>query len=257
MVDLMTNCGDGLAFSCNKRSCRRRKSIRAGSFFENAKINLCDSMLLLHLWAKEYTEKQILEEFHFAKQTVVDWSRFARDLCVFSFENSNHVIGGENTVVEIDETLAVKRKNNQGRILNAGWLFGGIERRYDGQFNCFIRMVYDRSEPHLSYLIQQHVARGTHIITDGWAAYRNLSSLGYIHSVVVHQENFVSPDDSQVHTQRIEATWSSFKRFIRSRGSNKGAYYLEYICEWLFRRKNRDVFWALLDTIKEKYTFSF
>lgn len=255
MVDLSVQNQDGLIFSCNKRSCRKRKSIRTNSFFENSRLSLCESMLILHLWAKGYTEKLILDDFHFAKQTVVDWFRFCRDLCMFSFESDNSVIGGPGSVVELDETLAVKRKNNQGRILYAGWLFGGIERRNDGQFNCFVRMVYDRSEAHLTHLIRQHVALGTHIITDGWSAYRNLSLLGYSHSVVIHEQNFVSPADDQVHTQTIEATWSSFKRFIRSRGSNKGAFHLEYVCEYLFRRKNTDVFSSLLTTIRQKYTF--
>ena len=206
MVDLRVKSSDGLAFSCNKESCRRRKSIRAGSFFENAKLSLCDSMLLLHLWAKDYTEKLVLNDFNFATQTVVDWFRFCRDLCVLSFENDDNIIGGPDIVVEIDETLVVKRKYNRGRILRSGWLFGGIERRQDGQLKCFVRMVYDRSEAHLTHLIRQHVAPGTHIITDGWAAYRNLSSCGYLHSVVIHEENFVSPADYQVHTQTIEAT---------------------------------------------------
>jgi hypothetical protein len=99
-------------------------------------------------------------------------------------------------------------------MLSAGWLFGGIERRDDGEFRCFMRLVYNRSEGHLCHLICEHIAEGTHIISDGWAAYANLSTMGYQHSVVIHDENFVSPDDSNIHTQRIESTWSSLKRFI-------------------------------------------
>jgi IS1 family transposase len=155
--------------------------------------------------------------------------------------------------VEIDETMAVKSKYDKGRALAAGWLFGGIERRNDGQFNCFIRLVYNRSEAHLTHLIQEHVAAGTHIMTDGWAAYRNLSSRGYTHSVVVHEDNFVSPVDANVHTQTIESTWSSLKRFIRAHGTNKGEYYLEYVCEYPFRRKFTNVFDALVNVLRAKY----
>jgi hypothetical protein len=213
-------------------------------------------MLLLHLWSKNYSEKLILNDFSFSNKTVVDWSRFCRDLCVFHFESETSVIGGPGLIVEIDETLAVKRKNNRGRVLAAGWLFGGIKRRDNGQFNCFVRLVYDRSEAHLTHLIMEHVAAGTHIMTDGWAAYQNLSSRGYSHSVVIHEDNFVSPTDLQVHTQTIEATWSSLKRFIRAHGTHKGSYYFEYICEYIFRRKFDDVFNALLDVIHNKYPFS-
>src|SRR5271154_4939982 len=119
-----------------------------------------------------------------------------------------------------------------------------------------MRVVYNRSEVHLTQLIRQHVALGTHIITDGWAAYANLSSMGYRHSVVVHEENFISPEDDSIHTQRIEATWSSFKHFICSHGTNKGEYYLEYVCEYLFRWRFPAAFDALLNVIRHKYSFT-
>ena len=105
----------------------------------------------------------------------------------------------------------------------------------------------------MTHLIRQQVLPGTHIITDGWGAYSNLSSLGYTHSVVVHEENFVSPVNPEVHTQRIEATWGSLKRFVRAHGTNKSGFFIEYICEYIFRRKYPDVFSALLDTIRRKY----
>src|SRR5271156_2360546 len=108
-----------------------------------------------------------------------------------------------------------------------------------------MRVVCNRSETHLTNLIRQHVAPWTLLMTDGWAAYSNLSYMRYSHRVVVHKDNFVSPDDSIVHTQTIEATWCSLKRFIWSRGTHKGPHMLEYICEWIFRRKFPDMFEAL------------
>jgi hypothetical protein len=246
--------GDGLMFFCAKRTCRKAKSIRNGSFFARSKLSLFNIMLFIHLWAKNYPEKIIIDDFVFSNNTVVDWSRFCRDLCFFHFENDDQIIGGLETVVEIDETLVVKRKYNRGRMLSAGWLFGGIERRTDGAFKCFMRLVYNRSEAHLCHLIREHVAPGTHIITDGWGAYTNLSTMGYTHSVVVHEENFVNPEDRNINTQKIEATWSSLKRFIREHGSNKGPHYIEYLYEYIFRRKFDDVFSAIINVIKLEYS---
>lgn len=241
---------DGVRFGCSKRSCRTRKSIRAGSFFEEVRLSLCDSMLLLHLWSKGYTEKLVCDDFSFATQTVVDWFRFCRELCVSHFESQQDAIGGPRSVVEIDETHIVRRKYDRGRQLQAGWLVGGIERRTDGRFRAFFVIVYNRSGPHLKHLIQKHVVPGTHIITDGWPGYAGLSDLGYQHSVVIHEDNFVSPDDSQIHTQRIESTWGSLKRFIRARGTNKGEFLAEYICEYIFRKLFEDVFGAVLNEIR-------
>lgn len=253
MRERVSRVSDGIMFECSKRTCRRSKSIRVGSFFEQSRLTLCECMLFLHLWSKNYSEKLICDDFNFSNKTVVDWSRFCRDLCVYEFETTFNLIGGPGTIVEIDETVVVKRKYNRGRVLRDGWLFGGIERRDDDVFNSFLCLVYDRSAPHLIHLIRQHVAPGTHIITDGWPAYISLSDYGYIHSVVIHNDNFVSPIDPDVHTQLIEATWGSLKRFIRSRGTYKGHHLLEYICEYVFRRRFRCVFEALLNTIRMKY----
>jgi len=246
---------DGLVLFCLMRSCRKAKSVRIDSFFAGSKLSLCDCLLFMHLWSKNYSERIIIDDFPFSNKTVIDWARFCHDMAVFHFENDDSLIGGHGSTVEIDETMAVERKYNRGRMLRAGWLFGGIERRDDGPFKCFIRMVYDRSEAHLTHLILEHVAPGTHIMTDGWAAYCNLSSSGYTHSVVVHEDNFVSPADPNVHTQTIESTWCSLKRFVRAHGTHKGDHYLEYICEYFFRRKHDDVFKALVDKIKRKYPF--
>lgn len=116
-------------------------------------------------------------------------------------------------------------------------------------------MVYDRSEAHLVHLIRCHVAPGTHIMTDGWAAYQNLGSMGYTHSVVIHGDHFVSPDNPLIHTQTIEVTWCSLKRFIRAHETYKGTHYIEYICEYLFRRKFTNVFDGLLEVIQHNNHF--
>eukprot|EP00095_Tigriopus_kingsejongensis_P011193 snap_masked-scaffold1912_size25034-processed-gene-0.4 protein:Tk11193 transcript:snap_masked-scaffold1912_size25034-processed-gene-0.4-mRNA-1 annotation:"hypothetical protein DAPPUDRAFT_215551" len=44
-------------------------------------------------------------------------------------------------------------------------------------------------------------------MSDGWAAYRQTSSIegaNYSHSVIIHEHNFVHPEDPNVHTQQIE-----------------------------------------------------
>jgi hypothetical protein len=255
MIERKKTLKDSLAFRCSRRACQLERSIRTGSFFENVRLSLCEAVLLIHLWCAKYSEKLICEEFQFSRPTVIDWFRFCRELCISHYEENAAMIGGQGSIVEIDETYVVKRKNNQGRVLTAGWLFGGIERREDDEFRAFFRLIYNRSGPHLKYLIRQHVAPGTRIVTDGWAGYNGLAELGYEHSVVIHEENFVSPSDTETHTQRIEATWGSLKRFLRQRGTNKGEFLAEYICEYIFRRQYGDVFSAVLDVIRNKYTF--
>ena len=49
----------------------------------------------------------------FFRQTITDWYKFCRRLTVNYFEaNSQSTIGGPGTIVEIDESVLVKRKYN-------------------------------------------------------------------------------------------------------------------------------------------------
>jgi len=40
-------------------------------------------------------------------------------------------------------------------------------------------------------------------MSDGWAAYANIDAC-YLHSLIVHQQNFVDPNDPRVHTEYVE-----------------------------------------------------
>ena len=110
-------------------------------------------------------------------------------------------------VVEIDETKYYHCKYHKGAWREGHWVSRGIER---GSGRCFKVVVPGRTAATLEACILQHCLPGTHIISDGWTAYRNIANLGhgsYQHSVVVHERNFVHPDDAEVHTQNMENLW--------------------------------------------------
>jgi len=67
--------------------------------------------------------------------------------------------------------------------------------------------VPDRHANTLEALVEQYILPGSHIISDGWAAYANLNQIRngiYMHEVVVHQQNFVDPYCPDVHTNNVE-----------------------------------------------------
>ncbi|GFO06197.1 hypothetical protein PoB_003270200, partial [Plakobranchus ocellatus] len=47
-----------------------------------------------------------------------------RDICTNNFENNSYRIGGPGVIVEIDESLVTKRKNNVGHV---------VEQRHDAK----------------------------------------------------------------------------------------------------------------------------
>ena len=72
------------------------------------------------------------------------------------------------------------------------WVLGGVER---GTSNCFLVPCprNKRDAATLLPLIRSYVRPGSIIMTDGWAAYNQLSSSGYYHFNVNYSTNFVNP----------------------------------------------------------------
>jgi len=122
---------------------------------------------------------------------------------------------GEPIVVEIDESKYFHRKYHRGQWREGHWVFGGIERDTG---KCFLVEVPDRTAATLQQHIQTHILPGSHIVSDGWAAYANIDAIRggiYTHAVVVHQAHFVDPNDTEIHTQNIENMWMWAKRKIK------------------------------------------
>ena len=61
----------------------------------------------------------------------------------------------------------------------------------------------------------------TKIISDCWKAYDTLGREGYEHPRVNHSINFVSQDNPQIHTNRIESTWRHAKESFSIHGRVK------------------------------------
>lgn len=56
----------------------------------------------------------------------------------------------------------------RGRWRDGAWVSGGIER---GSGRCFLIEFADRTRNTLEEAIVNYIEPGTHIISDGWAAY--------------------------------------------------------------------------------------
>ncbi len=71
-----------------------------------------------------------------------------------------------------------------------------------------MKEVPKRTKPTLEKEIVQHILPGSHIVSDGWASYGDIPFLQggiYTHDVVIHEENFVDPDDPEVDIQTVES----------------------------------------------------
>ena len=150
----------------------------------------------------------------------MDWGSLCRDL-FFEFyvrDIRDIKLQGE---VEIDESLFGRRtKYHRGnpRGLKV-WVFGMVERSTN---RLKIFPVHTRDATTLMTLIKNHIAPGSTVITDGWAAYHDLQSAGYDHYIIEHKTSFSRLCRDRrtgrlvtVHTNRIEGSWKHAKDYFR------------------------------------------
>ena len=107
----------------------------------------------------------------------------------------------------------------------------------------YMQIVAQRDAATLLPIIQSHVAPGTIIWSDQWAAYSNVSSLSHVasHSTVNHSVEFVAPTGT--HTQNIESYWNRVKMKLKRMKGNLGCAELEvsgYLDEFMWRERHGD-----------------
>ena len=174
-----------------------------GTFLEKSKIDSWKILNFINLFVrKQFCHSRVRENLKICQKSSVDWRSFCSEVCEHWIDQQTP-IGGEGKIVEIDETLICRRKYNRGRELCQVWVFGGIERETKKLF--LVPLIDQRRDADtLIPLIKKYILPGTIIISDSWKAYSKLSELNNSHKIINHSENFVSPEDQQVHTKNIE-----------------------------------------------------
>ena len=188
--------------------------LRKDSFWSQSHVPLCKAVELLVLWAFKEPIVNTIGFTGLSETTVIQWFAYFRDVCSWWLNNNPYQIGGPGLVVEIDESLISRRKNNVGRVPDEPkWVFGAVCR---DTRRGFLQIVdNDRSAARLLPLIQEHIAPGSIIHSDGWAAYNGIANLPvqppYQHLMVNHSENFVDPITGAC-TNLVENYWKNCKR---------------------------------------------
>jgi len=118
--------------------------------------------------------------------------------------------------------------------------------------------VPDRSARTLQDKITEFILPGTHIVSDGWAAYANIGNIRhgiYTHEVIIHQQNFVDSNDPEIHTQNIENMWMRAKRKLRRQFGTSRELFPSYLHEFAYRNSYRgmNIFSNFIADVSDSY----
>lgn len=198
---------------------------------------------MIYHWCMNAPQKDIMKEMKIRDpHSISRWCKIFRRVCCNSLQTTSIEIGGfdfngESIVVEIDETKFFHRKYHRGTWRHGHWVFGGIERVSK---KCFLVEVPNRCEETLKAIILERILPGTTIMTDGWAAYRNIGIYNggiYDHQVVIHQRNFVNPENLSIHTQNVENMWMRIKSKMKKQFGTSDNLFPSYLEEFMWRNK--------------------
>ena len=209
--------GDGFVWRCPV--CHKTKSIRNGSFFSQSKLPLHTWVHVLHQWAMEVPVTKACKQTLISEKRCIDVYQWCRDVCSTKLLANPIVLGGPGTVVQIDESLFTpgpkvnvqhymaimcnicKQVNHiilwYGRgqtAVHEQWVFGMVDTSVTPSLG-YMELVDDRSNSTLLPIIQAHIAPGTEIWSDQWAAYNTVNSLTNVsnHQTVNHSIEFKNP----------------------------------------------------------------
>lgn len=236
-------------FRCPKKNCRKEISMFTKTFFLKTSLKKNQILHLAYFWLCSGTSLSSEMYFGFSDKTIASYFKYFRELVADSLDDNNFRIGGQNVVVQIDESKFGLRKYHRGHRVDGVWVFGGVEMTSERK--VFLVSVPDRSEETLLMFIERHVIPGSIIYSDMWRGYLNIESkLSLRHYTVNHSIGFVN-ETTGVNTNTIEGTWSGVKRRVPVRNRVASAIDL-HLLEFVWRRNNIDDLWgAFIRALKD------
>ena len=239
----------GKLYRCKRKGCRKKISLYQGTIFAKSKIPCNKILHMAYLWLSGCSHKTIVMLTGHSKQPVTNFIAVFQDLVGCAIDTEDTIIGGENIVVEIDESKFGKRKYNKGHRVEGVWVIGGVERTNNRLM--FAEAVEKKDTDTLMEVISRHVACGSIVHTDLWKAYSQLENQFNVqHRTVNHSKHFVNPMDG-THTNTIEGIWNGIKLKVAPRNRTKND--IDYgLLEFIWRRIHKNDLWnGFLDALKQ------
>ena len=232
-------------FKC--RSCKKQFSVKVGTIFEDSPLGL--DKWFVAVWsitnakngisscelarALGITQKSAWFMLHRVRHAMHagSFSKFTGEI-----ESDETFVGGEAKNMHKSRWKAKGLGLHGGRV-GKTVVHGLLERGGEkGKSKVRAKVVSDTRRKTLQPIVEEHVAKGSHVYTDALQSYGRLVP-DYIHQVIDHAECYVR---GRVHTNGMENFWSLLKRAISGTYVSVDEPHLQrYVDEEVFRFNER------------------
>lgn len=221
------------------KECRKPFSVTVGTLMERSKIGINKWLAAMHLMTagkKGVSAHQLHRMLGITYESA--WF-MAHRLRAAMDDPKAGPIGGQNKVVEADETyVGGKARNRKNKIPTKHAVVALVER--DGQVRA--KHVANVNAKNLRPMIAKNVSRETHLMTDEAAVYPAVTKGFAGHSAVNHSAEEYVRLGGFVHTNTVENFFSIFKRGINGIYHHCSEQHLDrYVVEFAFRYNHRKV----------------
>jgi transposase-like protein len=222
--------------------CKKQFSAKVGTVFEDSPVPLDKWMMVVWLVVNCKNGVSSWEIHRHLKVTQkTAWFMLHRVRLALK-NNSDLLLGGEGTAVEVDESYVGGKVRNMHKERRQQF-GGGISGKavVQGMLDRSLRevratVVPDTKRETLQNLVLNNIRRGSIVYSDEVVAYDKLRD-NFVHEVVNHSEEYVR---GRVHTNGLENFWSLMKRGLKGTYVCVEPFHLErYVDEQVFRYNNR------------------
>lgn len=203
---------------CEWKACKARYSIWTNTIFEKSKLNQIEILQILELWMQKASLNLISYVLNINRKSIWRVMKKVSTILVPKYYDKNEIIGGEQQIIEIDESKFGKRKYHKGHHVEGVWVFGMIEKNEPKRVKLVV--VDERTKQTLTTKLIENVHTESVIHSDCWKGYTDVKNVFSEHKTVNHSIGFKNKDTG-VHTNTIEGTWNAIKMHVPLRGRTK------------------------------------
>lgn len=224
-------------------ACRKKFTVKVGTIFEDSHIQMRDWLVAIQLICS--SKKGIsANQLHRTLGITLKSAWFMGHRIREAMRDGNLApMGGEGSVVEVDETFIGKRDGFEAK---AGWVrhkntvLTLVER--GGSVRSF--HIDEATKENIVPIVNANLGRESHLMTDEARRYEAIGKEFASHGVVDHSRKEYGYTDrktgAKVNTNTVEGYYSIFKRGMKGVYQHCGEKHLHrYLAEFDFRYSNR------------------